>query len=418
MKTSEYKIHIVGAGISGLVAARVLEDHGYRPVIFEASDRAGGRVKTDVIDGYQLDHGFQVLLTAYPAAQKYLDYKALELQNFRPGAVIFKNGKQSIIGDPLRDLSLAGPTLFSRIGSVGDKLKILRLIKKLKASTIKQIFSRKETTTMEYLESFGFSARMIENFFKPFLSGIFLEPDLETSSRMFEFVYKMFGEGNAALPKAGIEAIPKQLAEALKNTEFRFNTSVTEVTDGRIAYGDSEMEKTDFIILATEASHLVGNQELKATSWKSCDTLYFETEKRVITSPLIGLIPDSDMLINNIFYHTSLKTDTSPEYDLLSVTVVKDHNLFENELIEPVTEELRELCGIEVKRFIKRYNIPRALPNLNDLRYDGLPEEFRLSPGVFLAGDVQLNGSLNAAMISGEMAAKGVMQAIEFGGEQ
>ena len=418
MNNSEYKIHIVGAGISGLVAAKVLEDHGYRPVILEASDRVGGRVKTDVIDGYQLDHGFQVLLTAYPAAQKFLDYNALELQRFRPGAVIFKNGKQSVIGDPLRDLSLVGPTLFSRIGSVGDKLKILRLNRKLKASTIAQIFSRKETTTMAYLENFGFSKRMIDNFFKPFFSGIFLEPDLETSSRMFEFVYKMFGQGYAALPKAGIEAIPKQLSAALKNTEFRFNTAVTEVTDGRIAYGDSEMEETDFIILATEASHLVGSQELKATSWKSCDTLYFETEKRVITSPLIGLIPDSDMLINNIFYHTSLKTNTVPENDLLSVTVVKDHQLFEEGLVERVTEELRELCGIKVRRFIKRYNIPRALPNLYELRYDGLPEEFRLSPGVFLAGDVQLNGSLNAAMIAGEMAAKGVIEAIESGGKQ
>ena len=80
MNKQDYKIHIIGAGVSGLIAAIVLENHGYHPVVLETSDRVGGRVKTDIINGYQLDHGFQVLLTAYPAVQKYLDYDALELQ--------------------------------------------------------------------------------------------------------------------------------------------------------------------------------------------------------------------------------------------------------------------------------------------------------------------------------------------------
>jgi phytoene dehydrogenase-like protein len=82
MKKEDCKIHIVGAGVSGLIAARILEDHGYQPTIIEATERVGGRVKTDVVNGYQLDHGFQVLLTAYPAAKKYLNYDELELQKF------------------------------------------------------------------------------------------------------------------------------------------------------------------------------------------------------------------------------------------------------------------------------------------------------------------------------------------------
>ena len=95
MSQKDFKIYIVGAGVSGLVAAQVLENKGYHPIIIEASDRAGGRVKTDVKKGFQLDHGFQVLLSSYPAAQKYLDFKALKLQELKPGAVIFKNGKVS-----------------------------------------------------------------------------------------------------------------------------------------------------------------------------------------------------------------------------------------------------------------------------------------------------------------------------------
>jgi len=118
MSQSEGQIHVVGAGISGLVAASVLEAHGYRSVVIERTDCVGGRVKTDVVKGFQLDHGFQVLLTSYPEAQKHLDFEALELQKILPGASVFFNKKQNIIGDPLKAISFLLPTLFSRIGSL------------------------------------------------------------------------------------------------------------------------------------------------------------------------------------------------------------------------------------------------------------------------------------------------------------
>ena len=142
MNKHDYKIHIVGAGVSGLVASKVLEDNGYKPVIIETTDRAGGRVKTDIIDGYQLDHGFQVLLTAYPSAQKYLNFEDLDLQYFLPGAVVFNNGNQNTIGDPLRNISLLLPTLFAGIGTFSDKLKILKLNALLKNTTLSKIFTK------------------------------------------------------------------------------------------------------------------------------------------------------------------------------------------------------------------------------------------------------------------------------------
>ena len=191
MKKEDTKIYIIGGGVSGLIAAKVLEDSGFYPIIIEASERVGGRVKTDIIDGYQLDHGFQVLLTSYPAANKYLDFEMLDLQFLLPGATIFKNQQQKIIGDPLRQLSLLFSTLFSGIGNASDKLRVLRLNQKLKNRSLSEIFSDNEQTTLSYLKDFGFSARIIDDFFKPFFSGIFLESNLDTSSRMFEFVYKM-----------------------------------------------------------------------------------------------------------------------------------------------------------------------------------------------------------------------------------
>ena len=405
MKQKSPSIHIIGGGISGLIAARVLEEHGLSATIIEATDRLGGRVKTDVVDGYSLDHGFQVLLTAYPAAKKYLDFDALELQEFLPGSAIFKNGKQKIIGDPLRNLSLLLPTLFSGIGTVNDKLKILALNRRLKKKSIQNIFAEKEQTTRVYLENIGFSEAIITNFFTPFFSGIFLENKLDTSSRMFEFVYKMFGEGNAALPKDGIQAIPKQLFEKLKSTTFVFNTKVKSVENGSIKLESGETLKSNFTIIATQASGLVSNLKNQATLWKSCDTLYFEVAKREIKKPLIGLIAMHNALINNIFYHTSLQTSATATKELLSVTVIDRQNLTNKQLVTGVQKELKELCNIDSCTFIKQYNIPMALPNLQDIQYEMLPSETRLTETIFLAGDTQLNGSLNAAMIAGERAA-------------
>jgi len=405
MKQKSPSIHIIGGGISGLIAARVLEEHGLSATIIEATDRLGGRVKTDVVDGYNLDHGFQVLLTAYPAAKKYLDFDALALQEFLPGSAIFKNGKQKIIGDPLRNLSLLIPTLFSEIGTVNDKLKILALNRRLKKKSIQNIFAEKEQTTLAYLENIGFSETIITDFFIPFFSGIFLENKLDTSSRMFEFVYKMFGEGNAALPKDGIQAIPKQLFEKLKNTTCVFNTKVKSVENGSIILESGEIIKSNFTIIATQASGLVSNLKNQATLWKSCDTLYFEVTKREIRKPLIGLIAAPNALINNIFYHTSLQTSATATKELLSVTVIDRQNLTNKQLVTGVQKELKELCNIDSCTFIKQYNIPMALPKLQDIEYEMLPSETRLTEAIFLAGDTQLNGSLNAAMIAGERAA-------------
>jgi protoporphyrinogen oxidase len=415
MKKEDFKIHIIGAGISGLVAARVLEENGFNPVIIEATDGVGGRVKTDIIDGYQLDHGFQVLLTAYPAAQKYLDFEALELQPFLPGAAIFNNGKQQTIGDPLRAISLLIPTLFSTIGSVSDKFKILKLNALLKQTSLETIFKKPEKTTYAYLVDFGFSTEMIHSFFKPFFSGIFLESKLETSSRMFEFVYKMFGEGVAALPKEGIVAIPNQLKANLKQTTFLFGTKVKTVEEGKIILDDGNELESHYTIIATEASHLINDLSTKETQWKSCETLYFETTFDATQKPLIGLISDEEALINNIFFHTSLQTKSSGDNKLLSVTVVKEHNLSPEELQKQVEKELNMFCGIATLRFIKQFSIPKALPKIDNLRYEMSPMESQLTNSIFLAGDTQLNGSLNAAMLSGELASIAVIKSIMDG---
>ena len=406
----DLKIAIIGAGVSGLIAAQVLEANGFSPTIYEKTDRVGGRVKTDIMDGYQLDHGFQVLLDAYPIAKKYLNYEDLALQKFLPGAFIYKNGKKVVIGDPLRNLSLLFPTLTAGVGTLSDKIEILKLNTELKKKSIETIFEEKETTTMDYLKNRGFSNEIIDLFFQPFFAGIFLEEALSTSSRMFQFVYKMFGTGHATLPKAGIGAIPEQLHSTLKTTKIVYNTALVSCEDGKLFFKDGSTKRVDFIIIATEGSGLVKNLRNQKVHWKSCQTLYFTTPKNKDTRPLIGLVAKTDAFINNIFFHNTLSTENSGSDELLSVTVVKNHELSESELITKVKTELQAECNIGDVSYLKTYNIKKALPDLKAITASISPTETRLTDAIFLAGDYLVNGSLNAAMLSGENAALGLIE--------
>ena len=229
---------------------------------------------------------------------------------------------------------------------------------------------------------------------------------------MFEFVYKMFGEGHATLPKSGIEAIPMQLLENLKTTKFKYNTKVETLKETEIILTNGTCIESDYTIIASEASELVPNLNSQSINWKSCVTLYFETETRVINKQLIGLISKPGSLVNNIFYNSSLKTRSKPARELLSVTVIDTQSLSHEALVLAVKEELLSYCGIKTIKLIEIYDVPKALPKLDNLKYDMIPSETRLTNSLFLAGDTQLNGSLNAAIISGECAALGVIEAI------
>lgn len=399
------KIHIIGAGISGLIAAKVLEESGYSPILIESSNNVGGRIKTIIKEGYQLDKGFQVLLTEYPKAKKHLDYRALRLQKLVSGACIFINNKQYIIGNPIRNISLLIPTLFSDIGNVSDKLKILKLYLYLRFKSIEKIFSSKELKTIDYLEKCGFSKKIIENFFEPFFAGIFLETELSTSSRMFEFVFKMFAQGDVAIPESGIQEIPYQIAKKLTRTNFMFSTQVDKILEGEIILKDKSKIKSDYTIIATEAKNLLESRNLSSVKWKSCVNFYFEIKQKSLGNGLIGLLPGKNTVINNIFFVSGIKSKITGAKQLLSVTVIDSKSLSNGELIDRVKYELKKYCRINVIRLISQFNITKSLPDLHDVSNTKTPSEFQISDTIFLAGDHELNPSLNAAITSGEMSA-------------
>jgi protoporphyrinogen oxidase len=411
MNRENVSIHIIGAGVSGLIAAMNLEQNGYRPVLWEATDRVGGRVKTDVIEGFQLDRGFQVLPEAYEMVQKYLDLDALKLQSLYSGVLIFrKNAKTQCLGNPFHNFSFWWKNLLRPAVSISDFYYLGKLFLKLKQKKEGNIFNEEDQTTLRYLQENGFSDAIIEQFFRPFYGGIFLEDELSTSSRMFEFVFKMFSEGCATIPKGGMEEIPKQLYERLFRTKTHFNSRIDQVESGRITMDGVDTISTDFTIIATEASSIVDKLPSNSTKWNSCETLYFATSERKFSPPIIALLPGRAKLVNHIFYPSSMEQTNKSKKEFLSVNIIKSHDLSEEELIKAVKRELAEIARIEDLEFLRRYRIECALPQVPDPRNDIDAQSTKLMEGVYLAGDSMLNPSLNGAIKAGELAAKAVME--------
>ena len=411
----QQKIYIIGAGISGLIAAYELERAGYSPQILEASDGVGGRVRTDIENGFLLDRGFQVLLTAYPEAKRYLDYEKLKLKMFDPGAIIFKPGDFFAVHDPLRNPMRLFGMAFSKVGTLKDKFKIFTLTNSLKKKSEEKIFAEPSLTTIDFLRNYGFSETIIDNFFKPFFKGIFLENGLQTSSRMFNFVFKMFSIGFAAIPERGMQEIPDQLKNKLQKTVFHFNSPVEKVEGNTIFLRNGNKIQADKVIIASRPDRMLPQLAGQVKEYRKVINLYFSLEKSFIAQPMIGLVPDSQYLINNFVFMTDVsKSYSSSGKALLSVTVTQDSKADEL-LVKMVALELEALTGIKANFFhhIKTYEITEALPQVEDMQYTISPTNTKIQDDVYLAGDYLLNGSINAAMTAGRKAAEAVMLSLQ-----
>ena len=210
-----HDVVIVGAGVAGLVCARDLVSAGVPCTVVEASDGVGGRVRTDAVDGYLLDRGFQILLTAYPQVRERLDLDALDLRRFEPGAVVRLDDGMFRVGDPLRRPGQLPATLRAPVGSPADKARLARLVILDRLTPVARLLRSPDGTTSDHLRALRFSERMIDSFWRPLFAGIQLDPDLEVSHRRFDLILRMLSIGDTGVPAAGMGAVPAQLAATL-----------------------------------------------------------------------------------------------------------------------------------------------------------------------------------------------------------
>ncbi len=413
MENRKYNIVIIGGGLSGLAAAVAAEESGHRTLLVEASDSLGGRVKTDKVDGFLLDHGFQVLLSSYKKAAEMFDLEALKLGRFGPGAYITDEKGSFVISDPLRDFSKLIPMAFSRVGSIGDKLKIWKLTRSLASMSDAEIF-KGDLTTLEYLRKLDFSENIIQNFFVPFFGGVFLERKLETPAAMFRFVFDAFAKGDACLPANGMQELGQQLARKLKSTDIRLSTRVKSLTtQGIITLDDGEEIEAKKVIVACDPGAILPQMDRKL-QYRHTTTMYFAGDLKLKKmNKLIGLDARRDSPINNYARHDEISTSYAPEGKSLWSVTVRDGV---KGLKASVQAALAELIGCQAEdlSFLKDYMISKALPMVPNPQLDVPAEQMQLTENVYLAGDYLLNASIDGALRSGLRTAEAVTETLDL----
>ncbi len=408
------EVVIVGAGLAGLCCARTLHQAGVPFVLLEASDGVGGRVRTDQVEGFLLDRGFQVLQTAYPETRRVLNYPALNLKSFYPGALVYFDGRLHRVGDPLRQLQHFFPTVFSPIGTFADKLRVARLRWRVSQGSIEDLFRRPETSTLAALKAQGFSGSMVERFFRPFFSGVFFDRDLASSSRMFEFVFRVLAQGDTALPAGGIGAIPAQLAESLPAGAMRTGTPVARVEEGKVVLASGEEIPARAVVLATDGSEtarLLGEDKPFATV--DCACLYFTAAKPPVAEPILVLDGENTGPVTNLAVVSNVAPSYAPPgQSLMQATVVGNPEMSESELEAQSREQLTRWFGPQVDgwRLLRLYRIARALPDQKPPTPDPLSQPVHFSPWLFVCGEYQSLSSLHWAMVSGRRAGEAVVR--------
>lgn len=452
---AEASICIIGAGVSGISAAiAAAKDSKTNDVILlEGSKSIGGRVQSDEKDGFILDRGFFVFIEEYPFAKQLLDYESLRLSKFLPGALVKIKDSSTLerVSDPLRVPTDLITALLAPIGTLSDKISVLKLVLHVRSKSIKDLFKEPETNTLTTLKSrWNFSDDIIAKFFTPFLEGIYLAPLEEQSSRMFSFVFKMFSEGYATLPKGGIGEVSKQLASQAQNAgvDIRLGQPVTAISKSRdgydlwcgkskkVATAKSVIVATDGLVAKEILSTIDGLQSLKTMDnqvQRAVGCLYYSFKgKPPIQDPILILngigteIGNLENPANNVCFPSVVNPSYAPEgSNLCSVTVLeKTLNLYNGRDSDLDTAVRRQL-GIwfpdhknEILNdwvLLNTYKIFNAQPSqLNGPSPASVHQGYKsntflgmnLPKGIFVCGDHTATATLNGALESGFLAGK------------
>ena len=408
MKHTTPQVLIIGAGLAGLACARRLTNAGLACTVLEASDGIGGRVRTDRVEGFQLDRGFQVFLSGYPEARKTLSYAALDLMPFHPGALIRYGGRFHVMSDPFHRPQDLLQTLVSPIGSLADKFRMLRVRRDTLCSKMRD----SPQSTHDMLKAYGFSDAMLTRVFRPFLSGVFLETELRTPCWIFELVWGAFCRGATAVPRDGMGAIAQQLAASLPPGTIRLNQAARHIQASRVVLESGEQLTGDVLVIATDdvtASRLRGEHVPRAPARGSM-TLYFDAPVAPQRGPWLMLNGEGTGLVRTL----CVLSEAAPSYAppgraLISVTTTEQ--IGAHDAPQAVRLSLQSWFGSQVDewRHLRTDHIHRALPPIDLLSPGNRTASPRVTTGLYLCGDYRESGTLDGALLSGRKAAEAVL---------
>jgi len=411
---------VVGAGLSGLAAARHLTRHGVAVTVLEASDAVGGRVRTDLVDGYRFDRGFQLYNPAYPEGARVLDHDGLDLKPFVAGARIVtgRDGHRRVtrVADPRREPSWAIPSLLARIGSPLSTARFGAYAATRAVRSAASLRREPDVTSEEALRRAGADEALMERVLRPFLSGVFLESDLHTSRRFLDLVLKSFVRGTPGVPALGMQRIPEQLAGGL---DVRLGQRVGSAAARTVEVAGGDVHRAEAVIVATDPVTAAGLiPDVRAPEARSVTTWYYRPTcaPEDLADGRAVLILDGDRrgpLINTV-----VLTHAAPDYApagsaLISASALGVSTGVADE--RAVRDHLGWLYGMPAAdwELLATYPIPYALP--------AMPVPFavqrpvRTESGVYGAGDHRDTSSIQGALVSGRRAAQALLADLGIG---
>ena len=393
---------VVGAGVAGLACALDLTAAGVPVQILDASDGVGGRMRTDRQGGFLLDRGFQVFNTSYPQVKRRINLRALQLRPFTPGVLLHAGDRRLRFADPTRQLSGVADLLRGRLAGPSDAIALARLSAADMLLPVGLIKNQPDRTTIAALTEEGISPALGELFFRPFLSGVFLEDELETSARFFHLIWRSMLRGTLCLPRRGIQAVPEQLAAALPARTVRLETPVRALTDDGVLGGDGTGIPARAVIVATgaaEAAVLLPGLSVPAT--RTVTTFYHAAPSAPLAEPV--LLVDTERKILN----TVVLTEVTPAYSADGRALVSTSVLGDASGREPdVRARLAEMYGTGSSGWehLATYPVYGALPAMPAPH--PLSRPTRVAPRRYVCGDHRATGSVQGAMASGTRAAR------------
>jgi phytoene dehydrogenase-like protein len=413
------EVVVVGAGLAGLACALDLAAAGRDVRLVEASDAVGGRVRTDVVDGFLLDRGFQVILEAYPEVRRRASLEELDLRPFYPGAMVRVEGGFHRMADPGLEMADALRSIAAPVGNFADKLRVARLRQEVMGGDPERLLGAPAGSTEDLLRASGFSTGMMDRFFRPFFGGVLLDPTLQVSAKLFRYYFRMFAEGTSSLPSGGMKALPEQLAAGLPNGALRLEHPVRAVTASRVEFeggGSLEAQAVVVAVEGPEASRLLGDHVPDPGS-RGVTCLYFEAPESPVNEGILVLNGDGPSAgpVNNLAVVSDVARGYAPaDRSLVSVTVVDRGTASGSDLEADVRKHLASWYGGQVSgwRTVGHYRIEHAQPLQLPEHMDPPRRPVRLDDGLFVCGDHRENASLNGALASGGRAAREVLRAL------
>ncbi|MFF3404862.1 NAD(P)/FAD-dependent oxidoreductase [Streptomyces sp. NPDC002742] len=396
---------VVGGGLAGLACARDLAGYGFGVRVLEASDGVGGRMRSDPHEGFVVDRGFQVFNTSYPQVRRRLALRDLGLRPFTPGILVHTEGGPLRFSDPTRGPRRLGDLRPGRLAGTRDLIALAALSGRDMLAPARSLKRGEDRTTRTALAAAGFSEEFVERFFRPFLSGVFLEDQLETSGRVFHLVWRSLLRGTLCLPGAGIGAVPRLLAEALPRDAVRLGTPVARLTDDGVELDAGDELAARVVVVATgpgPAARLLPGLDLPP--YRVVTTYYHAATRSPLAEPI--LLTDTRRRFLNTCVLSEVVRGYAPPGMSLIATSVLGHDREGREVW--LREALAEVYGTDTAGWdlLTVRTVPDALPAMPPPQ--PLCRTARVAPGRYVCGDHRATGSVQGALASGARAAREV----------